>query len=130
MRRRRASFCCAAVNFGGRPICCPRFCARLRPSAVKFFHVCTIVIGLVPVVAFAAENNYQTTPPPQQGISNSNTVGNPTYSGQKTNRIYNQVAPGSGEYSGGEAACRARGHGSDYCYVHCGNNPANRDLCK
>ena len=34
-RRRRASACCAAVNFRGRPICWPRFCARLRPSAVR-----------------------------------------------------------------------------------------------
>ncbi|HEY3616130.1 MAG TPA: hypothetical protein VGK96_04910 [Candidatus Sulfotelmatobacter sp.] len=107
---------------------------------MKFLHVCTIVLGLVPVVAWqlslpvspfhgealAAEN----TTTPRQGVSNSPTVGNPTYSGQKTDRIYNQVAPtGSGEYPGGEAACRARGHGSDYCYVHCGNNPANRDLC-
>ena len=25
----------AGVSFGGRPICCPRFCARLRPSAVR-----------------------------------------------------------------------------------------------
>jgi hypothetical protein len=22
-------------HFGGRPICCPRFCARLRPSPVR-----------------------------------------------------------------------------------------------
>jgi hypothetical protein len=34
-RRRRASAFCAAVNRGGRPMCCPRFCARLRPSAVR-----------------------------------------------------------------------------------------------
>jgi hypothetical protein len=27
-RRRRASACCAAVNFGGRPVRCRRFCAR------------------------------------------------------------------------------------------------------
>jgi hypothetical protein len=30
-----ASFCCASVNFGFRPMRCPRFCARLRPSAVR-----------------------------------------------------------------------------------------------
>jgi hypothetical protein len=34
-RRRRASAFCASVSFEGRPICCPRFCARLRPSAVR-----------------------------------------------------------------------------------------------
>jgi hypothetical protein len=34
-RRRRASAFCAGVNFGGRPMCCPRFCARPRPSAVR-----------------------------------------------------------------------------------------------
>jgi hypothetical protein len=34
-RRRRASACCVAVNFGGRPRRCLRFCARLRPSAVR-----------------------------------------------------------------------------------------------
>jgi hypothetical protein len=34
-RRRRALAFCAGVNFGGQPIRCPRFCARLRPSAVR-----------------------------------------------------------------------------------------------
>jgi hypothetical protein len=34
-RRRRASFCCCGVSFGGRPMCCPRAFARLRPSAVR-----------------------------------------------------------------------------------------------
>ena len=34
-RRRRASAFCASVSPGGRPMCCPRFCARLRPSAVR-----------------------------------------------------------------------------------------------
>jgi hypothetical protein len=34
-RRRRASSCCASVNFGFRPMRCPRFCARLLPSAVR-----------------------------------------------------------------------------------------------
>ncbi len=34
-RRRRASFCCCGVSFDGRPICCPRAFARLRPSAVR-----------------------------------------------------------------------------------------------
>jgi hypothetical protein len=30
-----ASFCCAGVSAGGRPICCPRALARLLPSAVR-----------------------------------------------------------------------------------------------
>jgi hypothetical protein len=33
--RLRASACCAWVNFGFRPMRCPRFCARLRPLAVR-----------------------------------------------------------------------------------------------
>jgi hypothetical protein len=34
-RRCRTSTCCAAVSFEGRPMRRPRFCARLRPSAVR-----------------------------------------------------------------------------------------------
>ena len=34
-RRLVASFCCAGVREGGRPICFPRAMARLRPSAVR-----------------------------------------------------------------------------------------------
>jgi len=34
-RRLRASACCDSVNFGGRPMRCPRFCAPLRLSAVR-----------------------------------------------------------------------------------------------
>ena len=33
--REWASAFCASVSFEGRPMCCPRFCARLRPSAMR-----------------------------------------------------------------------------------------------
>jgi hypothetical protein len=34
---------CALVSFEGRPMCCPRFCARLRPSAVRVRLSCPIL---------------------------------------------------------------------------------------
>src|ERR1700738_4017656 len=55
---------------------------------VKLLHLCTIVLGLVPVVALAAENK---TLPPRQAVSNSNTVGNPAYGGQKIDRSIDSV---------------------------------------
>lgn len=109
----------------------PRSRQACQGTQMKLLHVCTILLGLVPTAAFAGQlGETPLTPQQHQGISNSNTIGNPTYAGQKTDRIYNQVAPTGGEYPGGVAACRARGHGPDYCFVHCGNDPANRDLCK
>lgn len=56
---------------------------------MKLVRFCAVALVVIPTIAFGAEN----TTTPRQGVSNSNTVGNPTYNGQKTDRIYNQVAP-------------------------------------
>ena len=75
-RRRRASFCCCGVSFGGRPMCWPRALARSRPSAVR------VLIRSRSMSASLAENRHQDG----QCCSERQPDGSSRSGGRKANR--------------------------------------------